>query len=111
MEIYFSSKKLERLAYDPRRCQKEMGTLRAKKFLTRLQDILDARTLEDLRSAPGNYHELTKNRKGQWGCDLDQPYRLIFEPYEKPIPTDDSGRFIWHKIKIVEIIEIVDYHE
>ncbi len=110
MEIYFSSQKLEKLAYDQRKCQKVMGSLRAKKFLRRLQDLMDASSLEDLRSASGNYHELVENRKGQWSCDLDQPYRLIFEPYKKPIPTDDSGRFLWHEITIIEIIEIVDYH-
>lgn len=56
------------------------------------------------------YHELTGDRKGQWACDLDQPYRLIFEPHENPIPTDNSGKYIWLEIKGVEILEITDYH-
>jgi len=56
------------------------------------------------------YPELTGDRKGQWACDLDQPYRLIFEPHENPIPTDNSGKCIWLEIKGVEILEITDYH-
>ena len=54
----------------------------------------------------------TGDRKGQWACDLDQPYRLIFEPHEKPIPKNAEGRYLWIEIEIkgVEIIEIVDYH-
>ncbi len=50
------------------------------------------------------------DRKGQWACDLDHPYRLIFTPHETPIPTDPNGRYIWIEIKSVEIVEIVDYH-
>lgn len=111
MEILFSSKKLEKLANDYKRCQKEMGIIGAKRFHTRLLDLYAATTLEDVRFAPGRFHELKGDRKGQWSCDLDHPYRLIFEPYEKPIPTNESGNFIWAQIKIIEIIEIVDYHD
>ncbi|ESU24360.1 plasmid maintenance system killer protein [Flavobacterium enshiense DK69] len=60
---------------------------------------------------PGNFHELKSNRKGQWACDLDHPYRLIFEPHEDPIPTNDDGQYLWTEIKGVEIIEVVDYHK
>jgi len=111
MNITFSNKKLEKLANDYRLCQKEMGQVRAKLFHKRMQNLLFATTLEDVRNMPGHYHELTENRKGQWACDLDQPYRLIFEPLENPIPTDDHGKYIWIEIKGVEIIEITNYHK
>lgn len=87
-----------------------MGVLRAKLFNRRLGDLQNAESLEDVRHLPGNYHELTGDRKGQWACNLDQPFRLIFEPHEKPIPTDGSGRYMWIEIKGVEIIEITNYH-
>lgn len=110
MEISFGNKKLEKLANDYRRCQKEFGEKRARLYNKRLLDLHNAQTLEDVRYLPGHYHELKEDRKGQWACDLDQPYRLIFEPQEKPIPTDNSGKYIWLEIKGVEIIEITDYH-
>lgn len=72
--------------------------------------MLSVSSLEDLRGAAGHFHELTDNRKGQWACDLDQPYRLIFEPKERPIPTDPDGKYIWIEIKAVELIEVVNYH-
>lgn len=53
---------------------------------------------------------MTENRKGQWACDVDQPYRLVFEPHETPIPMGENGRYKWIEIKGVEIKEIVDYH-
>ncbi len=70
-----------------------------------------AKNLEELRNQPGNWHELTGNRKGQWACDLDQPYRLIFTPTERPIPENAAGRYIWIEITAVEIIEITNYHK
>jgi len=110
VKISFGDKKLEKLANNYRKCQKEFGQPRARLYNKRLLDLLNAQTLEDVRNLPGHYHELKDDRKGQWSCDLDQPYRLVFEPLEKPIPTNKSGKYIWFEIKGVEIIEITDYH-
>lgn len=110
MDIKFGNKKLEKLANDSRKCLKDFGQIRGKLFLRRLGDLSDADTLEKVRHLPGNYHELTGNRKGEWACDLDQPYRLIFTPQQDPIPTNEAGQYIWFEIVGVEIIEIVDYH-
>lgn len=111
MEITFDDNKLKKLANDYRKCQKVMGLQRARLYNIRLGDLTKANSLEDVRNLPGNYHELKENRKGQWACDLDQPYRLIFEPLENPIPTDTAGKQIWFEIKGVEIIGITNYHE
>jgi toxin HigB-1 len=111
MIITFSDKKLEKSVNDDRILWKNFGQLRAKKIRLRLVQLEDSSTLEDLRNLPGNWHELTENRKGQWACDLDQPYRLIFEPCEKPVPTDENGKYIWVEIKCVEVIEIINYHK
>lgn len=110
MDLSFWDKKLEKMASDIRRCQRELGRTRADLFLLRLLSLYHAKTLEDVRNLPGSFHELTGNRKGQWACSLDNPYRLIFEPHEYPIPTDANGRYIWIEIKGVEIVEIVNYH-
>ena len=96
MNISFQNKKLERLLANQSKLSKELGPLRAKLFLKRLGTLVNAITVAD--------------QKGQWACDLDQPYRLIFEPHEDPIPTDDSGRYVWLEIKGVEVIEITNYH-
>lgn len=110
MDISFGDKKLKKYANDDSKASKKMGAIRAKLYKQRLDDLLDAETLEDTRHLPGNYHELKADRKGQWSCNLDHPYRLIFEPHEDPIPTNEAGQFIWIEIKGVEVIEIVDYH-
>lgn len=110
VEITFKSGKLEKLANDLKKCQKEMGEIRSKLFNKRLGDLYNATTLEDVRHLPGHYHELNNDRKGQWACDLDQPFRLVFIPHESPIPIDSNGKYIWIEIKGVEIIEITNYH-
>jgi toxin HigB-1 len=110
MEISFANKKLEKYANNDKLRLKSLGKRRGYLFKQRLDELLIADTLEDVRHLPGNYHELIRNRKGQWACDLDHPYRLVFEPLEKPIPKDESGKYIWIKIIAVEIIEITDYH-
>ena len=111
MDITFADKKLQKIVSDDRIMVKEFGKRRAEKIRDRLAQLKFAKTLEDVRYLPGNYHELTGNRKGQWACDLDQPYRLVFEPQEDPIPTNEHGQFIWFKIVGIEIIEMVNYHK
>jgi len=111
LEISFSDSTLEKLANDDRKMLKALGSVRAKKFRVRLNQLAQADTLEDVRNLPGNYHELTGDRKGQWACDLDQPYRLVFTPQERPIPTNESGQYVWLEITGVEVSEIVNYHK
>ncbi|MDE6091063.1 MAG: type II toxin-antitoxin system RelE/ParE family toxin [Duncaniella sp.] len=98
------------MANDNRLAVRKLGAVRAELFMMRLDDLSAASTLEDVRNLPGHYHELKEDRKGQWACDLDQPYRLIFQPHEDPIPEDADGKYIWIEIKGVEILEIANYH-
>lgn len=111
MNLTFQDKKFEKLANDDRKLQKEFGKIRADKIKKRLVQLSVATSLEEVRELPGNFHELRSTRKGQWACDLDQPYRLVFTPHERPIPTNEHGQYIWLEIKGVEIIEIVNYHK
>ena len=101
MDITFSNNKLKKYAENESVCKKKLGEVRSKLYMLRLRDLLSVETLEDIRYLPGHYHELVENRKGQWVCDLDQPYRLIFEPHEDPIPMDkeNSKTVFCNKIK------------
>jgi proteic killer suppression protein len=111
MDITLQDKNLRKYANDDRLAQRKLGSKRADLFKQRLDDLKAADTLEDVRYLPGHYHELKENRKGQWSCDLDQPYRLIFLPHEDPVPASVDGRYLWFEIKGVEIVEITDYHK
>ena len=110
MDITFAKKKLKDLADNFGLAQKKMGNDRATKYHKRLGDMRDAESFCDLQFLPGNFHNLSGDRNGQWACSLDHPYRLIFEPGAQPVPTNEHGTPVLTEMKIVEIIEIVDYH-
>lgn len=110
MDIIFANKNLEKWANSHTLATKKLGTERANKYHQRLDDMRDVESFNDLQYLPGRYHNLSGNRNGQWACDLDHPYRLIFEPGENPVPVNEHGTPILTEIRIVEIIEIVDYH-
>lgn len=64
----------------------------------RIDQLNAAETVEEMINfSIGRCHQLNGNREGQYALDLVHPYRLIF------VKIDDQ-------IKIVKIIEIVDYH-
>lgn len=111
MKITFADKKFEKMVNDDRKMIMELGKFRAQKLRARLVQLSIANTLEEVRYLPGKYHELVGDRKGQWTCDLDQPYRLIFIPHEDPIPINEHGQYIWVEIQGVEVIEIINYHK
>ncbi|NUM72001.1 MAG: type II toxin-antitoxin system RelE/ParE family toxin [Ignavibacteriaceae bacterium] len=109
MHISYKDKKLGQSANNSKLLKKNYGML-ADKLKQRLDQLFKAESLEELRNAPGNFHELKQNRKGQWACNLNANHRLIFTPQESPIPIDDTGSFNWSEIRGIEIIEIIDYH-
>ena len=96
---------------DEKSMKKAFGERRAKALKKRLDDLDAAITLSDMRYLPGHCHELLGDRKGQLAMDLDQPYRLIFEPADDPVPTREDGGLEWTQVRVIRILEIgVDYH-
>lgn len=110
MIVTAQDKKLATILQNSALATKTYGKTRAKILLRRIQTLQQAPNLECTRQAPGHFHELVEDRKGQWACDLDQPYRLIFVPHEDPIPTSPDGKYLWIEIKGVELKEITNYH-
>ena len=77
----------------------------AKCYRTRINALVTVANFADLSKYPGHFHELVGNRKGQWACDLDQPYRLIIWGAEP------NKAVIWAEVTEAEVVEIVDYHK
>ena len=111
MLVTSDNKDLQMLLSGNSKAVRSFGQQRYKLLQRRIKMLQQAETLEDVRNVSGHFHELTENRKGQWACDLDQPYRLIFVPHENPIPQNENGQYVWIEIKGVELTEIVNYHE
>ena len=110
MLILFADKSLEKACNNKAVLKKKYGTNQAVKILNRLADIQAAHNLDIMRSLPGRCHELTGNMKGYLALDLVQPYRLIFEPSNSPIPLKKDGGLDWTKVTEIKIIKIENYH-
>ena len=111
MFITFADKKLKKYANNNGLAVRKMGDRCAKLYQKRLEDMADAESFADFEYLPGRFHQLTENRKDQWSCDLDHPYRLIFKPMEEPIPKNQHGKHILIEIISLEIIEVTNYHK
>lgn len=70
----------------------------AEKIHQRIDEIKVADSVEMMiKYRIGRCHMLHQNRKNQYAVDLIHPYRLLFEKKA-------------NEIRVVNIIEIVDYH-
>lgn len=107
MQVVFEDRELAICAGDRVYATKTMGLRRATVYYKRLDSLRQAGCLQDLKSLPGRFHELKGNRAGEWACDLDHPYRLVFKPL-----LNQKGEIIGLLVEqTVLIIEIVDYHK
>ena len=112
MQISFRNQKLAKKFNSDKELKKEYGPEMAQVIRRRLDDLDAADCLEDLRNAPGRYHELTGNYDGFFSVDLRAQYRLLFrpEPVDSP-PENPNGGLDWGRIDSVQIWEVKDTHE
>jgi len=89
-----------------RKCSRAQGRLKQ-----RLDDIRAADSLAVLERLPGRFHALRADRSGEWACDLERQYRLVFRPIGDPLPVSKDGRLDTAKVTAVSLVEVVDYHE
>ncbi len=112
MDISFRNGKLQKELCTAKKLQRAHGARQAMLIQRRLTEIEAARTLSVLRCLPGpRCHELKGERKGQFSVDLVHPYRLLFVPNHRPVPTKDAGGIDLAKVTAVKILGIEDTHE
>lgn len=110
MHIFFHPK-IRRVCEDEKEARRKLGSENAKLLKRRLEDLASSITLEDMRNIQqARCHELKGIRAGQLAVNLKQPYRLIFEVADDPVPTLDDGGLDWKNVISVRILEVTDYH-
>ncbi len=109
MEIIFKTKKLAKILNSSKLIEKNYGNS-AKKIKQRLDDLAMVDNLQDAMNLPGRHHQLKGKRKGQFACDLEHPFRLIYEPANEPLSVDEKGLLIFSEVTVIKIIDITDYH-
>jgi toxin HigB-1 len=110
IEISWSSRRLEKVCADDRQGQRHWGADNWKILKRRLAALLGAPTLADMENAPGNCHQLSADRAGDFAISLWGSYRLVFQPDHNPVPTLKDGGIDTTLITKIEIKEVVDYH-
>ena len=110
MEISHANSRVRKLCSTLQEMRKKLGDIRARNLTARLDQLQLADCLEDLRHAPGDWHELIQDRKGQIAANVGQGHRLVIEPTDDPPPTKPDGGLDWTQITAVTVIEVVDYH-
>ena len=111
MDIVFKTKKLQKICNNRKLRIKEFGKEQAGKIGQRLDELRAADCLQDMSCLPPpRCHELIGNRKGQFSVDLKQPYRLIFEPAEDPVPLRGDGGIDLEKVQSITILGVEDTH-
>jgi proteic killer suppression protein len=111
MEVSFANSTLQKLCNSEKKLRGKYGPRMAALIQQRLLELVDAETLEDMRTLPGpNCHELTQNLRGLLAVNLVHPDRLAFKPGDTPVPRKPDGGLDWVRVTSVVVVGIGDYH-
>jgi len=109
MIITFKNPQIHVIITNDVRIVGKLGAICAKRLKRRLDDLRAAKSLSELRSAPGGY-KMTSEKKGQFSCDLDHQHCLVFEAHKKPLPTTSDGECNWFAIDGIAIVDIIKHN-
>ena len=91
MEISFESVETEKLFGDDSKLINMFGGEMAKRIRRRLDDLLAASTLEEMKNLPGRITRCSDTEPEMWSVDLVYPQRLLLtltEPVQRKINND-----------------------
>lgn len=111
MKIDFLDLRFRALCHDKRLATKAYGSESAKKLKARLDDLDAAQCMDVMRTLPGHWEELKRDRAGQFSARLHGGLRLIVKPQKQPPPTKPDGGLDWLAIDSLYILEVRDYHD
>lgn len=109
MNINFLNSNLRRLCEDEKHASRKLGSASAKKLRTRLRILQVASKLGEIPI--GRPHPLKGKRVGQFAVDLAGGHRLVFEPFDDPLPRNVDGSVKWKELESICIVFIGDYHD
>jgi toxin HigB-1 len=111
MNIFFSSRKLQRTFNSEKQLCRVYGETRAKIIKRRISVLAEVSNLDQVpKLPPDKCHALAGERKGQFAVSIGKQFRLIFEPAHDPVPTTEDGGTCLKSITSVNILGLEDYH-
>jgi len=111
MEILFKTRKMQKRMNSKAELIREYGKENARVIMRRMMVLHAAECLADVpQRPPDRCHPLFGKRRGQYAVDAKQPYRIIMEPANNPIPLLDDGSIDTERVTSIRILEVKDYH-
>ena len=110
IDIRWSDHKLQKACATDKAGQRRFGADQWKVLKRRIVSLEAAVTLAALAGVPGNCHQLSADRGGEFALDLRGSYRLLFVPDHDPVPALPDGGIAESLVTKVLITEVVDYH-
>jgi len=111
VEVYFRTRKLERVFNSRELLRKEYGQENARLITRRMAVLVSAPTLEEVPYfKPVRRHQLEGNRSGKFAVDAKDPFRIVFEPAHEPVPMLEDGGYDLSRITAITILAVEDYH-
>lgn len=111
MEVEFIDGRLKKRCEDKSARQRASQKAAADKLAQRLDDLRAAAHMEAVRHLPGQWEELTGDRRGQFSCRLDKKLRLVVRPRRQPPPLKPDGGLDWAAVDALIVLEVVNYHD
>src|SRR5947208_13740638 len=109
MEIHFRHQKMQGACNSERETVKRWGASRGRKIVQRLAELAAAENLAVIGVLPpARLHELQGDRAGQFAVDVEHPFRLVFEPWQHPVPKTGDGGIYKSRITTIRILSVED---
>lgn len=109
MDIYFRTRRLQKVCNESKRGIQRYGSARFRMIRLRLDDLFAAENLSEMNNV-GGCHALKGKRAGEFAVSLDAGWRLVFVPAVEPVPLLPDGGINRGKVTAIEVISIEDYH-
>ena len=111
MDIHFKSKKLQRILTNEREITKHYGAERARLIMRRYFFLEAAPNLARVpHTPPMRRHQLSGDLQGKFVVDVDERWRILFEPAVRPVPRREDGGLDLCQISAIRILDVTDYH-
>lgn len=111
MDLYFADTQLRKLCSSEKELIRKFGDRRGKLIAVRLSELRALPTLATAyQVAHLGLHQLKAGRDETFALNVVDPYRIVLEPAETPVPRRDDGGVALERVLAVVVLEIIDYH-
>ena len=112
MIIMFEDENLRKDMNLESRLSRKWGKKRRDKIRARMAQLRAAACLADMKEVPGAYLEELSYRPNDhhFTVRLDNPWRILFEPADVPLPVHPGGNVDWTRVTAIRILVVGDTH-